>query len=260
MTRTTSYSLPTHPTATGTAPLRRGFSSSSSLLLENPAAPRRVIGTLSAPAPLPGGVPRRWPRAAMLAWAVIVATQLTACSKTVVWEEEVPLNTGEVIWVKRTVEYEYQGGAGNPFDMAYRSNFNELTEFTWGGKKYAYQGDARIMLLAISPRKQPVLVAPADDRGWDSRHKFACVTPYYVQLIPDATGTVWTWPPAIKPWLYGLKANLLLSRHTPEKMTKRYTAEERNGEDGPGSAQRPAQAGVDQTYRSDLCKTQENPW
>ena len=200
------------------------------------------------------------PRWAAIAAAALLAAQLTACSKTVVWEEEVPLNTGEVIWVKRTVDYEYQGGAGNPFDMAYRSNFNELIEFTLGGKKYAYQGDARIILLAISPQQQPVLVARAADKGWDSRHKFACVTPYYVQLMPDATGTKWTWPPAIEPWLYGLKHNLLRSRYTPDKMSKRYTAAERNGEDGPGSAQTPSQAMVDQTYQSDLCKTQENPW
>lgn len=35
----------------------------------------------------------------------LVMTALTACSKTVQWEEEVPLNTGDVIWVKREVVY-----------------------------------------------------------------------------------------------------------------------------------------------------------
>jgi hypothetical protein len=45
--------------------------------------------------------------------------QLTACSKTVQWEEEVPLNTGEVIWVKREVTYKYKGAGGNPLDMDY---------------------------------------------------------------------------------------------------------------------------------------------
>ena len=33
----------------------------------------------------------------------LAMTALTACSKTVEWEEEVPLNTGETIVVKRTV-------------------------------------------------------------------------------------------------------------------------------------------------------------
>lgn len=51
---------------------------------------------------------------------VCMTALLSACSKTVQWEEEVPLNTGETIWVKRTVVYSAQGGAGNPLDMAYR--------------------------------------------------------------------------------------------------------------------------------------------
>ena len=51
---------------------------------------------------------------------VIAATQLAACSKTVQWEEEVPLNTGETIWVEKTLNYTIKGGAGNPLDMAYR--------------------------------------------------------------------------------------------------------------------------------------------
>lgn len=90
---------------------------------------------------------------------------LAACSKTVQWEEEVPLNTGEVIWVKRTVVYTKQGGAGNPLDVAYRPENNETIEFAWGGKKYSYEGDARIILLAISPQKKPVLVARAADNS-----------------------------------------------------------------------------------------------
>lgn len=36
----------------------------------------------------------------------IAVLLLSACSKTVTWEEEVPLNTGEVIWVKRVDSYE----------------------------------------------------------------------------------------------------------------------------------------------------------
>ena len=188
------------------------------------------------------------PRWAAIAAAALLTAQLTACSKTVVWEEEVPLNTGEVIWVKRTVDYEYQGGAGNPFDMAYRSNFNELIEFTWGGKKYAYQGDARIMLLAISPQQRPVLVARGDDSRWGWANGYRCTVPYYVQLMPDAAGTAWNWPPDIEPWLFGLKHNLLLSRYTPDKMSKRYTADERNGNDASGSRQDPSKQFIQPDY------------
>jgi hypothetical protein len=37
---------------------------------------------------------------------VVAVFLLSACSKTVTWEEEVPLNTGEVIWVERVDSYE----------------------------------------------------------------------------------------------------------------------------------------------------------
>ncbi len=56
-------------------------------------------------------------------WLIVMISLnlLSACSKKVHWEEEVPLNTGEVIWVKRIVTYKFQGASGNPFDMAYRA-------------------------------------------------------------------------------------------------------------------------------------------
>ena len=71
-----------------------------------------------------------------LSLAAVLTLQLTACAKTVHWEEEVPLNTGETIWVKRMVNYSIQGGAGNPFDMAYRPDWPEVIEFKWNGKTY----------------------------------------------------------------------------------------------------------------------------
>ncbi len=189
--------------------------------------------------------------------AGIAALQLTACSKTVQWEEEVPLNTGEVIWVKRSVEYVLQGGAGNPLDMAYRPERNQAIEFTWNGKNYRYEGDARIILLAISPQKKPVLVARAADNSWKSVHHYPCTIPFYVQLVPDDAGRSWTWPPAIEPWLYGLPHNLLRSRHKPEEMRKRYSEQQRNEEDAAGSSQTPSQGRIDPNYTSDHCKPKE---
>ncbi len=192
-----------------------------------------------------------------MALLVLAALQLAACSKTVQWEEEVPLNTGETIWVKRTVVYSAQGGAGNPLDMAYRPEKDQSIEFKWNGKSYRYEGDARIMLLAISPARQPVLVAQAEANSWNWRHKYSCTYPFYVQLTPDETGRIWTWPPKIDSWLYGLPNNLLLERHPPGQMRKRYTAAERQAENQPGSVGSPAQQRVDPTYTGDLCKNQK---
>lgn len=184
---------------------------------------------------------------------VIAALLLGACSRTVQWEEEVPLNTGETIWVKKTVNYTLRGGAGNPFDIAYRPDWVEKLSFEWSGKKYVYEGDARVILLAISPQKQPVLVAPAADSSWQWKHDYKCTMPFYVQLVPDSANNTWTWPPAIEPWLFGLSHNLMRTRNPPSQMPARVTALIRNSEDKAGSMQTPSQAKIDPTYKTDSC-------
>jgi hypothetical protein len=180
--------------------------------------------------------------------------QLAACSKTVHWEEEVPLNTGETIWVKRTVEYSLKGAGGNPFDISYRQDKTETLTFQWGGKNYVYKGDAELILLAISPRRQPVLVAPAADKGWDWNNDYYCASPHYVQFVPDETGRNWTWPPAIEPWLYDLPQNLMRQRGEANAMKARYTAQQREAEDAIGSMQGPYGAKIDPNHTSKTCK------
>jgi len=178
---------------------------------------------------------------------------LSTCSKTVQWDEEVPLNTGQTIWVKRTVVYSSQGGAGNPLDVADRPEREQAIEFTWDGRRYRYEGDARIMVLAISPQNRPVLIAKASDNSWYAEHSYPCTTPFYVQLVPDESGQAWTWPPYIDKWLYNLPANLLLSRQPPGQMKSRYTSADRQTEDAPGAVQNVSQQRIDPTYTGDRC-------
>lgn len=186
--------------------------------------------------------------------ALVAATQLAACSKTVQWEEEVPLNTGETIWVKRTVVYSLKGAGGNPFDIGYGQDKTETLSFEWSGKKYVYEGEAALMLLAISPQKQPVLVAPAADRGWDWNHNYYCATPHYVQFVPDASGRVWPWLPEIEAWVYGMSHNLMRQRRKPEEMKTRYTAQQRDEEDRILSIQTPSRVTIDAKHISKNCK------
>lgn len=179
---------------------------------------------------------------------VVAASLLTGCSKTVQWEEEVPLNTGETIWVKRTVEYKLQGAGGNPFDMDYRPDYMETLSFQWDGKSYVYEGNADLILLAISPEKLPVLVAPAANKGWDGNNNYYCATPHYVQFSPDASGRKWSWPPEIEPWLYGLSNNLMGNLKKPEEMQKRYTVQQRADADAVALLQSPARAKIDSKF------------
>jgi hypothetical protein len=157
-----------------------------------------------------------------------------ACSKTVQWEEEVPLNTGETIWVKRSMPWVYKGGAGNPFDMAMRATGEQTIRFKYSGKEYSFTGIPKVLWIAISPFGQPVLVADPVFSGWNYRYESAyyCVTPYYVQFNPDKTGEKWTWPEKIEPWLYGLQANLMVViPQLSEARKERYTKQDRDERD-----------------------------
>lgn len=179
---------------------------------------------------------------------LMVVLQLTTCSKTVEWKEEVPLNTGETIWVTRTVAYSIKGEGGNPLNLAYRPDKIETLSFQWRGKQYRYEGGASLMLLAISPQGKPVLVAPAADKGWDWNHDYFCASPHYVQFVPDASGRQWTWPPEIEPWLYGMQHNLMRARRDYKEMKTSYTAVQRDEEDAIGLMQDPTRARIDSQH------------
>lgn len=156
--------------------------------------------------------------------AVVAAMHLTACSKTVQWEEEVLLNTGETIWISKEVRYSIKGESGNPADLGYRPDQVETTSFKYGGRSYTYKGEASIMVLAISPLKVPVLLALPGGGDWYRHNDYLlCAKPYYVQLIPDNTGRQWTWPKQIEQWTYNLPANLMLHRDHPSDAKRRYT-------------------------------------
>jgi hypothetical protein len=179
---------------------------------------------------------------------------LAACSKTVTWDEEVPLNTGDTIWVKRVVTYKLKGDAGNPFDMAYRPDWTETMKFEWQGKKYSYTGDAYLMLLAISPAdKRPVLVANALLKNWDTQHNYRCTTPFYVQFASDELGRNWSWPPAIEPWLYNLPYNLMLHRPKVDEIKTTYTTQDRATLDRITAAQSPYFVSIDPSFRYEQC-------
>jgi hypothetical protein len=178
---------------------------------------------------------------------VVGAALLAGCSKTVTWEEEVPLNTGETIWVKREVVYRLKGAGGNPFDMGYRPDWTEQLSFEWKGQPYRYVGDADLMLLAISPdKKRPVLAARADLKNWDTKNRYRCTTPFYVQLMPSGTGRDW-------PWLFDMPSNLMLHRSEIGEVKKRYSAIDRAEADRVVRNQSPSLTRIDPLFRFDQC-------
>ena len=89
---------------------------------------------------------------------------LSACSqtvKTVQWEEEVPLNTGETIWVKRADTYKRESGYANPLKLVWGIK-NRTYEFSWQGQKYSYQRNIKesidAILLYASPADKTISI------------------------------------------------------------------------------------------------------
>ena len=190
-----------------------------------------------------------------------LAVLLVACSKTVQWEEEVPLNTGEVIWVKRSMPWEYKGGFGNPFDMAMRATFYQTIAFKYSGTEYSYTGEAQVLWIAIAADRKPVLVAYPGFSGWATENLFPCVIPYYAQLVPDATGKHWIWPEKIEPWLYGLSANLMVViPKLDEPREVRYSAKDRNERDASYRREVPSNHRIDPNFDNEgRCSTKNDP-
>lgn len=184
----------------------------------------------------------------------LLALVLSACSRTVTWEEEVPLNTGETIWIERSMPWEMRGGFGNPFDIAMRPTREQRIRFNYRSKEFVYEGRANVRWIAVSSSGDPVLVAPAADYGWHSQNRYFCVTPYYVQLNPDPTGKHWTWPERIEPWLYHLPANVMSSLpNLAETTLKRYTAADRDQRDEAYRRKFPAGYRIDPMYKASGC-------
>ena len=175
--------------------------------------------------------------------------------RSVSWEEEVLLNTGQTIWVKRTVVYSQQGGAGNPLDVMYRPKSHQIS-FDWNGKNYIYKRGG-VMVLAIASTGKPALVGKADSGAWNFANEYKCTIPFYVQFIPDDSGTAWTWPASIEPFLYNLPTNLFGSFGNPDDMLPRYTVQQKSLQRYLADPQLVSSHKIDPAYTGDLCKPKE---
>ena len=183
----------------------------------------------------------------------LLAIVVSACSRTVTWEEEVPLNTGETIWIERTMPWAMEGGFGNPFDFALRPAREQTIRFAYRGTEYRYVGRANVRWIAIAPTKTPLLVFKAGDFAWDVQNQFLCVVPHYVQLIPDGAGKHWTWPNRIDSWLYHMPANVMASIPSLDEKQRKYTAKDKLDRDAVYRLQVPEAVTIDPSYKGNGC-------
>lgn len=177
-----------------------------------------------------------------------------AHGKTATWEEEVLLNTGEVIRLHRTLGFALRGAAGNPFDISYHPTRNSTYEFTYKGKTYRYEGAGGFLVLAVSPSGVPVLVKNADSGAWYATANYQCTIPFYVQFVPDDTGRKWKWPASIEQWLYGIRANLMSAPERPRLFRSTYTLADKRRLAVNADPQQAFMHKIDPTYTGDRCR------
>lgn len=162
-------------------------------------------------------------RGTFLTFAVVASMlPLSGCTKVISWQEEVALNTGDILVVQRQATYVRAGAPGNPLDIGWSLERGGEIQFTWKERRYVFKEHNVPLVLAISPRGTPVLVINAAAGSWDARHKLGCRTPHYVQFVPDASGANWTWPDKVEPWLHGMRANLLRDIPAPNNARALY--------------------------------------
>jgi len=184
---------------------------------------------------------------------LVVFVSTAAHGKTATWEEEVLLNTGEVIRLHRTLGFALRGAAGNPFDISYHPTRNSTYEFTYKGKTYRYEGAGGFLVLAVSPSGVPVLVKNADSGAWYATANYQCTIPFYVQFVPDSTGRGWSWPPSIDSWLYNMPSNLMAAPSRPSHLVSRYSLQDKRKQGFSADPQLGFLQRIDPMYSGDRC-------
>lgn len=87
----------------------------------------------------------RWRRFLTIVISPLVASlSLCGCGRKleIQWEEEVPINESETVWVSRTDQFNSGGEPGNPFQQAWFLH-NRSYIFEWRGQKYEYSADVQ---------------------------------------------------------------------------------------------------------------------
>lgn len=129
---------------------------------------------------------------------------LSACSqtvKTVQWEEEVPLNTGETIWVKRADTYKRESGYANPLKLVWGIT-NRAYEFSWQGQKYSYRRETKESIGAIL-----LYASPSDKTISIVAGAASCVKPGYGEF--QWRNGSWQLQPNVSQALIGQPRNLM---------------------------------------------------
>jgi hypothetical protein len=150
------------------------------------------------------------------------ATQLVACGKTVAWEEDVALDSGATLRVKRFDSYVLTGGENaNPFQRGWWIKRRSL-KFRWRERAYEFSTPTPeiLMIQEMGTPANMVIVAWTLD----------CETRGYGEYRWDRNR--WRLQPTLDPHLVGRRRNLMGSYFSDEReLPKLVTPEVRLRED-----------------------------
>lgn len=129
---------------------------------------------------------------------VVLATQLVACGRTVTWEEDVALDSGTTLRVKRFDHYARTSQPGNPFEMGWWIDRRSL-EFRWRDRDYEFSTPTTeiLMIQEIGDPAHLVIVA------WTLQ----CNTRGYGEYRLD--GRTWRLQPSLDAALVGRRRNVM---------------------------------------------------
>jgi hypothetical protein len=139
-----------------------------------------------------------------MAAASMPSLLLSSCGKSlknVEWEEEVPLNTGEILWVKRADTYTSRSEPGNPLQMGWWPKSRSY-KFQWNGQQCFYELDSKIsagaILIYVIEASKTVAIVDGTTN---------CAKPGYGEF--RWTEGNWQLQPNIDPTLVGQPRNLM---------------------------------------------------
>lgn len=121
---------------------------------------------------------------------------LSACSRTVTWEEEVLLNTGTVIWLLRTDTYSRTTEAGNPFKAAWAIEKRRI-DLTLHNRPYVFESSTTDIFMLFDRGKTVSIVA------WSTE----CSPQGYAEYRGSEEG--WRMQRSTDPQLVGQPRNLM---------------------------------------------------
>jgi hypothetical protein len=155
--------------------------------------------------------------------AILSTAVLSGCGKTIRWEEEVPLNTGEILVVERIAKFKRGSEPGNPLKAAWWPEGGSIG-FSLDGQRFVYEYSGRMNafgIFVVGSRQSPSIV---DYTG----HK--CAQPGLGEFRWHSGQ--WELQRALSGELLGRPRNLIYAEADPDSAwPKRVTAEYREKAD-----------------------------